>query len=86
MPRPQERTERGHFKPCVLEQNRQTQLANERGTYEQLGIFSVRTKEPADPHKKTRVRPLVHFPLELKLPEPITLPPIPQGGPGGRRR
>jgi len=81
MPRPQERTERGHFKSRVLERNRQTQLANELGVHEQLGIF-VRTKEPRDPHKKARVRPLVHFPIALKLPGPITLPPIPQEGRG----
>src|SRR5437867_6446645 len=81
MPRPQERTERGHFKSRVLERNRQTQLANELGVQNQLGIF-VRTKEPRDPHNKARVRPLVHFPLELKLPGSVTLPPIPQEGRG----
>src|SRR5881409_1930560 len=81
MPRPQERTDRGHFKSHFLERNRQTQLANELGAHEQLGIF-IRTKEPRDPHKKARVRPLVHFPLELKLPGSVTLPPIPQEGRG----
>jgi len=65
----------------VLERNRQAQLTNELGGRDQLGIF-VRTKEPPDPHKKARVRPLVHFPLELKLPSPITLPSIPQDGRG----
>src|SRR2546422_5242346 len=81
MPRPQERTERGHFKSRVLERNRQAQLADGLGAVAQLGIF-VRTKEPRDPHKKARVRPLVHFPLELRLPGPITFPPIPQEGRG----
>jgi hypothetical protein len=81
MPRPRERTERGHFRSRVLERNRQAQLANELDAHEQLGIF-VRTKEPRDPHKKARVRPLVHFPIALKLPGPITLPPIPQDGRG----
>src|SRR5213594_2544061 len=81
MPRPRERTERGHFKSRVLERNRQAQLADGLGAPDQLGIF-VRTKEPRDPHKKARVRPLVHFPIELKLPGPITLPPIPQEGRG----
>src|SRR6266508_2958069 len=81
MPRPRERTERGHFKSRVLERNRQTQLGNPLDAPEQLGIF-VRTKEPPDPHKKARVRPLVHFPLELKLPGPVNLPPIPQDGRG----
>src|SRR2546426_9574541 len=81
MPRPRERTERGHFKSRVLERNRQTQLANELGVPDQLGIF-IRTKEPRDPHKKARVRPLVHFPIALKLPGPITLPPIPKEGRG----
>jgi hypothetical protein len=47
----------------------------------QIGIF-VRKKEPPDPYKKTRVRPLVHFPVELKLPRPITLPPMPRKGRG----
>ena len=65
----------------MLERNRQTQLADGLGAPGQLGIF-VRTTEPPDPHKKARVRPLVHFPLELKLPGPITLPPIPQEGRG----
>jgi len=81
MPRPRERTERGHFKSRVLERNRQAQLADGLGAPDQLGIF-VRTKEPRDPHKKARVRPLVHFPIALKLPGPITLPPIPQEGRG----
>src|SRR5262245_58170918 len=81
MPRPQDRTERGHYRSRVLERNRRTQLGNGLGTPAQLGIY-VRTKEPPDPHKKARVRPLVHFPLELKLPGPITLPPIPQDGRG----
>ena len=81
MPRPRERTERGHFRSRVLERNRQAQLANELDARDQLGIF-VRTEEPPDPHKKARVRPLVHFPLELKLPGPVTLPPIPQDGRG----
>jgi len=65
----------------VLERNRQTQLVNELGAPAQLGIF-VRTKKPPDPHRKARVRPLVHFPLELKLPSPITLPPLPREGRG----
>ena len=81
MPRPRERTERGHFRSRVLERNRQTHVANGLGAPAQLGIF-VRTKEPPDPHRKARVRPLVHFPLELKLPGPITLPPIPRKGRG----
>jgi len=85
MPRPRERTERGHFKSRVLEKNRQAQLSNGLGAPAQLGIF-VRTKEPRDPHKKARVRPLVHFPIALKLPGPITLPPIPQEGRDGPRR
>jgi hypothetical protein len=81
MPRPRERTERGHFRSRVLERNRQVQLTNGLGAQAQVGIF-VRTKEPRDPHKKARVRPLVHFPLELRLQKPVTLPPIPRKGRG----
>lgn len=46
-----------------------------------MGIY-VLDKAPPDPYKKSRTRPLVHFPIELKLPEPITLPPIEQRGRG----
>ena len=81
MRRPQERTERGHFRSRTLERNRQRQLDDDRDADHQLGIF-IRTKEPPDPHRKARVRPLVHFPLELKLPGPVNLPPIPQLGRG----
>jgi transposase-like protein len=65
----------------VLERNRQVQLTNGLGAHAQVGIF-VRAKEPRDPYRKSRIRPLVHFPLELKLPRPITLPPIPRKGRG----
>jgi len=82
MPRPLERTERGHFRSRVLERNRQTQAAAELEARPLLGTFSIRTKEPPAPHKRMRVRPLVHFLLELRLPEQITLPPIRQKGRG----
>jgi len=63
--------------PTVLEHARLTALT----AGETLGIY-VRDKEPKDPFKKSRVRPLVHFPLDLKLPKPVTIPPIKQEGRG----
>jgi hypothetical protein len=42
----------------------------------------VLTKAPRDPFKKSRIRPLVHFPLELTLPKPVVIPPIKHHGRG----
>jgi len=59
-------------RPTVLE-------AVRRKAVDAMGIH-VRGKAPADPFKKSRVRPLVHFPIELTMPKPPKLPPLPKEG------